>query len=67
MAQENINHSLMNSQLILLERMLSRIDEFKDKREGSIIYDAMAPASVELSLVYMTLDWILKNTFEYLE
>lgn len=47
----------------LLERMLSRIDEFRDKREGSIIYDAMAPASVELSLVYMTLDWILKNTF----
>lgn len=47
----------------LLERMLSRVDNTRDKREGSIIYDAQAPASVELSLVYMTLDWILKNIF----
>lgn len=47
----------------LLERMLSRVDDTRDKREGSIIYDAQAPASIELSLVYMTLDWILKNIY----
>lgn len=47
----------------LLERMLSRVDDTRDKREGSIIYDAQAPAAVEFSLVYMTLDWILKNMY----
>lgn len=47
----------------LLERMLSRVDDTRDKREGSIIYDAQAPASIELSLVYMALDWLLKNIY----
>ncbi|MBL7575511.1 Uncharacterized phage protein gp47/JayE [Peptoniphilus asaccharolyticus DSM 20463] len=47
----------------LLNRMLSRVDNSRDKREGSIIYDAMAPGSIELSLIYMELDYILKNMF----
>ena len=47
----------------LLERMLSRIPEKFDKREGSIIYDALAPAAIELEIMYMELDYILKNVF----
>ncbi|MGG3278854.1 baseplate J/gp47 family protein [Paenibacillus solani] len=41
----------------ILERMLDRVPEGIDKREGSIIYDALAPAAVELAQVYMELDF----------
>ena len=34
----------------ILERMLGRVDDSFDKREGSVIYDALAPAAVELQL-----------------
>lgn len=34
-----------------------------DKREGSIIYDALAPAAIELQLMYIELDIILTETF----
>ena len=47
----------------ILERMLSRVPEGVDKREGSIIYDALAPAAVELQLMYIELDIILRDTF----
>ena len=33
----------------VLQRMLSRIPDSIDKRQGSIIYDALAPAAVELT------------------
>ena len=32
----------------ILERMLEKVPDNMDKREGSIIYDALAPAAVEL-------------------
>lgn len=47
----------------ILNRMLSRIPNNIDKREGSIIYDALAPAAVELQLMYIEFDVILKETF----
>lgn len=47
----------------ILERMLDRIPSTIDKREGSIIYDALAPAAVELQLMYMEFDIILNETF----
>lgn len=47
----------------ILKRMLSKIPDNMDKREGSIIYDALAPAAVELQLMYIELDVILKETF----
>lgn len=39
----------------LLETALARIPDTIDKREGSIIYDALAPACLELSDFYMQL------------
>ena len=33
---------------VILKRMLDRIPSTMDKREGSIIYDALAPAAIEL-------------------
>lgn len=47
----------------ILQRMLNRIPEGMDKREGSIIYDALAPAAVELQMMYFDLNVILHETF----
>ena len=47
----------------ILQRMLDRIPNTFDKREGSIIYDALAPAAVELQNMYIQLDFILNETF----
>ena len=47
----------------ILERMLSRIPDTMDKREGSVIYDALAPAAIELQLMYIQLDTILQESF----
>ena len=47
----------------ILQRMLDRVPNNVDKREGSIIYDALAPAAIELQLAYIELDTILNETF----
>ena len=57
MAYEDITYE------VILQRMLDRVPSNMDKREGSIIYDALAPAAVELQLMYIELDTILKETF----
>ncbi|WP_068773462.1 baseplate J/gp47 family protein [Paenibacillus sp. FJAT-26967] len=41
---------------ILIKRMLSRIPDDLDKREGSIIYNAIAPAAAELAQAYVSLE-----------
>ena len=48
---------------VILQRMLDRVPDNMDKREGSIIYDALAPAAVELQLMYIEFDTILNETF----
>ncbi|MGM1048645.1 MAG: baseplate J/gp47 family protein [Bacillota bacterium] len=40
----------------ILERMLERIPDQIDKREGSIIYDALAPSATELAQMYVELE-----------
>ena len=40
----------------ILNRMLERVPSDIDKREGSIIYDALAPAVAELAQMYVELD-----------
>ncbi len=37
-----------NTYQVILERMLARVPEEFDKREGSILYDALAPAAALL-------------------
>lgn len=39
----------------ILNRMLSNISDDIDKREGSVIYNALAPAALELAQMYFTL------------
>ena len=47
----------------ILHEMLSQVPDTVDKREGSVIYDALAPAAMELAQVYILLDVILDETF----
>lgn len=47
----------------ILQRMLDRVPNNMDKREGSIIYDALAPAAIELQLMYIELDVIMNESF----
>lgn len=47
----------------LLARMLSRVPNGIDKREGSIIYDALMPAAIELKKLYIELDVVMNETF----
>lgn len=50
------NYSENNSFDQILERLLAKVDDNLDKRQGSIIYDALAPAAAELAQCYIALD-----------
>lgn len=58
---------------VIMQKMLERVPDTFDKREGSIIFDALAPAAAELAQLYIELDVVLNQTFadtatfEYLE
>lgn len=47
----------------ILQRMLDRVPDTFDKREGSVIYDALAPAAYELAVAYADMEKKRKNTF----
>lgn len=48
---------------VIMQRMLGRVPDSFDKREGSIIFDALAPAAAELAQMYIGLDTVLDQTF----
>ena len=47
----------------ILNRMLAKVPGTEDKREGSPIYDALAPSAAEMALMYIELDVVLNETF----
>ncbi len=47
----------------LMNRALSRVTSNVDKRQGSVIYDALAPACAELCQAYIELDRVITETF----
>lgn len=47
----------------ILDRALDRIPNTYDKREGSVIFDAIAPMAYELSIFYQLYETLLNNTF----
>lgn len=47
----------------LMKSALARVSSDVDKRQGSIIYDALAPACAELCQAYIQLDRIITETF----
>ena len=46
-----------------MARLLDHVRDDVDKREGSIIYDALAPAALELEMAYICLDYVLNQGF----
>lgn len=47
----------------IMARLLDNVRDDVDKREGSIIYDALAPAALELEMAYISLDYMLLQMF----
>lgn len=47
----------------ILKSMLLNVPDTFDKREGSVIYDALAPVAIEIRNMYIDLDNILNQTF----
>lgn len=47
----------------LMSEKLSRVPADLDKREGSIIFDALAPNALESAMLYAALDTVLDETF----
>ena len=47
----------------VMERMLSNLPDDMDKREGSIIWDALAPCAVEICILYATLEEFENESF----
>ena len=48
---------------VILQRMMDRVPSSMDKREGSIIHDALAPTAIEHQLLYIDLDTFLREVF----
>ena len=47
----------------IMTDLLSQVPDTLDKREGSIIYDALAPAAIELEKAYIELDNVHESGF----
>lgn len=47
----------------ILESMLKNVPSDVDKREGSVIFDTLSPAALELANAYIYLDIVLNNAF----
>lgn len=47
----------------IMDDVLEGIPSEYDKREGGIIYDALAPAVIEVAVIYQMLDEMLKDCF----
>ncbi len=47
----------------LMERKLELVSDKRDKRQGSLIYDAMAPNAAETAIFYSELEFLINRTF----
>lgn len=47
----------------ILARMLARVPDKFDKREGSVIFDALSPAAVELQNCYIELNRVIAESY----
>ena len=47
----------------LMERALERVPPTLDKREGSMVFNGVAPSMAEVAQLYMDLDFVLRATY----
>ena len=48
---------------VILQRMLDRVPDKFDKREGSVIWDTHSPTAIELQILYLELDAVLREAY----
>ena len=48
---------------VILPRMLERISDKLDKRESSLIWDTASSTAVELQILYIELEYLIKNSY----
>ncbi len=48
---------------VIIKKLLNLVPKEFDKREGSIIYTAIAPAATQLAIMYIELDTVLKEAY----
>lgn len=48
---------------VILKRMLDRVPQGLDKREGALIYTALTAAAAEMQIMYIEFDEVLNETF----
>jgi len=48
---------------VILKRMMDKVPNGLDKREGSIIYNALAPCALEVARMYSDMDYFIQCTF----
>lgn len=48
---------------VILKRMRERVSSRLDKREGSVVWDALSPAAIEFAILYIELDTLIKESF----
>lgn len=48
---------------VILDRMLNRISDKFDKREGSVIWDACSPAAIEFQILYLELERLIQEAY----
>lgn len=47
----------------ILKRMLARVPDKFDKREGSVIWDTHSPTAIEFQILYIELDAVLREVY----
>lgn len=48
---------------VVLERMLARVSDKFDKREGSVIWDTHSPTAIEFQILYIELETIIREAY----
>lgn len=48
---------------VILDRMLNRVSDKMDKRPSSIIYDTHSSAAIEFQILYIELEYLIKNSY----
>lgn len=48
---------------VILERMLNRVSDKLDKRPSSPIYDTHSPTAIEFQILYIELEYLIKNSY----
>lgn len=52
-----------NTYEAIRDRMLARVPDKFDKREGSVLWDTHSPTAIEFQILYIELEYLIKNSY----